>query len=79
MRIKNRRAYLTTEHIELMKDRDRAFKTARHLNDDDSWTQVRILRSAIQAEIFRAKKAYIRQSITLTECDSKKNCNLISK
>lgn len=75
----SRPGYLSDELIELMKDRDLAFKSARRLNDDDSWANARELRSLVQSEILRARREFIHNLISSSEGDNRKFWDSINK
>lgn len=64
--------YLNDELIALMKDRDDAFKTARRLRDEGSWSEARRLRSRVQTELYRAKREFIARQVELSDGDNRK-------
>lgn len=52
----DRPAYLNEEILQLMKDRDIAYKVARKEKTEETWIQARALRSEVQRELFKAKR-----------------------
>lgn len=57
----NRPSFVTDELLELIRDRDYAFKEARRVQDDVSWSHAKILKARVQKEIYKARKEFIYQ------------------
>lgn len=75
----SRPEYINLELLELMKERDDAFKTARTQQTDASWNHARILRSRVQSGIYNARKSYVAKQITNSHGDGRKFWNTIKK
>lgn len=55
--MQNRPEYLHmyTEILQLMKDRDAAYKVARREKTEELWSQAKVLRSWVQRQLFKAR------------------------
>lgn len=59
--------YVTDPILSLMKQRDKAFKTARRLNTSESWRAARLFRARVAKELRAAKKSYIRKQLAIAD------------
>lgn len=68
----NPQSYIDTELCLLMKQRDRAFRTARRYKRPEDWQVARRLRSAVQTSLRKAKRKFILNQLSCANGDGKK-------
>lgn len=71
--------YISLELLELMRERDDAYRDARALKTPTAWNHARILRSRVQTQIYKARKAYVAKQITDKQGDGQKFWATIKK
>lgn len=75
----DRPSYLMDEIVQLMKQRDGAYKLARRTNCYVDWSRARSLRTYVARELRKAKKVYICKQIEESSGDSHKFWRTINK
>lgn len=63
--------YLTDYILSLMKQRDKAFREARRLNTQETWTLARLFRVRVAKELRSARKSYITKQLDLADGDGR--------
>lgn len=69
---KQRPAFLTTELLELIKERDTVFRLARKHNDMDYWQRANSLRKQTETAVLQSRKEYVIDKLKTNQNDSKK-------